>query len=75
MSRKQKRSIVQSQHDLEVRRAKEAKEKLLKKREHRIAKQKKTVEKKVSSKVARRIKARQEKEGVKDEDENAMDEA
>ncbi|KDO26191.1 hypothetical protein SPRG_08553 [Saprolegnia parasitica CBS 223.65] len=65
MSRKQKRSVVQSQHDLE----------LLKKREHRIAKQKKTVEKKVSSKVARRIKARQEKEGIKDEDENAMDEA
>ncbi|ETW01974.1 hypothetical protein H310_06500 [Aphanomyces invadans] len=71
MSRKMKRSVVKSQHELEIRRAKEAKEKLAKKRENRKATQAKTGVKKLSSKVLRRIKARKEQNG---DDESDKDE-
>ncbi|KAF0772977.1 hypothetical protein AaE_002224 [Aphanomyces astaci] len=71
MSRKMKRTVVKSQHDLEIRRAKDVKDKLAKKRENRKATQAKTGVKKLSSKVLRRIQARKERDG--DDDDNKSD--
>ncbi|TDH64816.1 hypothetical protein CCR75_006651 [Bremia lactucae] len=59
MSRKNSRTKIKAQYELEVEKERLRKEKLIKKRERKATKESKSVVKKVSNKVLRRMRIRQ----------------
>ncbi|KAL7691617.1 hypothetical protein Plhal304r1_c009g0037781 [Plasmopara halstedii] len=69
MSRKNNRSKIKAQYELDVEKERQRKEKLMKKRERKAAKESKVVVKKVSNKVLRRMRiSKMEKEARGDMD-------